>query len=158
MIPVWLDEPARVESYGSITSQTLRFAAGALDDTRSVTLGVPEMWTVSLNVGVAYNNRCVDCSALAAPLPLIETSSTSLSVPATALPSDRRATPFPPDVGRRTTGMEPGTGNDANGVGGMTPPRPRPRPRPRATNAAAAAESPPRPPFVDASANSAAAA
>src|SRR5262252_2774575 len=117
MIPVWLDEPARVESYGSITSQTLRFAAGALEDTRSVTLGVPEMWTVSLNVGVPYSRRCVDCSAHAAPLPLIAKSSTSLSVPLAALPSDRRAMPFPPDVGRKTTGTAPGTGNDANGVG-----------------------------------------
>jgi hypothetical protein len=52
-MPVWLCDPARVESYGSITNHTLRFAAGALDAMRSVTLGVPEMCTVSLNVGVA---------------------------------------------------------------------------------------------------------
>ena len=51
--PVWLCDPARAESYGSITSQTLRFAAGALDATRSVTRGVPEMCTVSVKIGVA---------------------------------------------------------------------------------------------------------
>jgi hypothetical protein len=51
--PGWLDEPVRAESYGNMTSQTLRLAAGTLDATRSVIRAVPEMCTVSVNVGVA---------------------------------------------------------------------------------------------------------
>src|SRR5262249_11192810 len=120
------------ESYGSITSHTLKFAAGALEDTRSVTFGVPEMCTVSLKIGVAYSKRCVDCSALASALPLIATSSTSLSEPLDAPLNARLATPVPPAVGCKTTGTDPGTGNDANGVGSVIMPRPRPRPRPAA--------------------------
>jgi len=53
MSPARLCDPTSVESYGSITSHTLRFAAGLLDAMRSVTRGVPEMCTVSLNTGVA---------------------------------------------------------------------------------------------------------
>src|SRR6476661_7210236 len=118
MLPMWLCEPTRAESYGSITSHTLRFAAGLFDDTRSVTRADPEMCTVSLSTGVAYSTRCVDVAALAFALPLIATSSTMRSVPDLAAVYESDAIALPPAVGCSTTGAVPGTGNDANGLGG----------------------------------------
>src|SRR4051812_37846796 len=101
-----------------MTSQTVRFAAGACDATRSVTRAAPETCTVSVKTGVAYNSRFDDCSTLASALPLCATSSESLSVPVAA-ESESEAMPEPPAVGRKATGTAPGTGNDANGVGGV---------------------------------------
>src|SRR5690349_11284758 len=101
--PAWLADPTRVESYGSNTSQTLRFAAGALDAMRSVTRGVPETCTVSEKIGVAYNKRFDDCSTLASALPLCATSSENLSVPV-AGERESGAMPVPPAVGRKDTG------------------------------------------------------
>src|SRR5690349_5935843 len=109
-------EPTTAESYGSVTSQTDRFAAGLLDATRSVTRAVPERCTVSASGAVAYSRRVRDCARLAFALPLTDTLSTSVSAPVAALVV-RRPTPLPPRVPRSVTGTEPGSGYDAYGRG-----------------------------------------
>src|SRR4051812_39096168 len=96
--PRALSDPTWLESYGNMTSQTLRLAAGLFDAMRSVTRGVPEMCTVSVNVGRAYKSRCSDCAALALAWPLNATSSTRLSMPGAGV-DDRVEMPLPPSIG-----------------------------------------------------------
>src|SRR6185437_11888322 len=101
-----------------MTSHTLRFAAGLLDAMRSVTRGVPEMCTVSVSTGDAKSSRWFELAALASALPLKLTSSTSVLVPLGGADNASAPIAVPLRVGKNCTGVDPGTGNDANGVGG----------------------------------------